>query len=64
MNKLVEKYGYSTTEVSAKTGDKVYDSIKDFGIAIAKSKMEKMGMSWFGSGTTASTPVTNQSSTS
>lgn len=61
----MEKYGYSSTEVSAKTGDKVYDSIKDFGIAIAKAKMEKLGMSWFGSGvsnTTSSVP--NQSTTS
>jgi hypothetical protein len=32
--------------VSAKTGEKVYDAIKDFGITIAKAKLEKMGMSW------------------
>jgi hypothetical protein len=32
--------------VSAKSGEKVYDSIKDFGIAIAKAKLEKMGVPW------------------
>jgi len=36
INKLAEKYGYINEEVSAKTGLKVYDSIKKFGIDIAK----------------------------
>lgn len=42
--------------MSAKTGDKVYDTIKEFGISLAKTKMEKMGISWFSTGTSA--PVT------
>lgn len=46
MKKITEKYGYITENVSAKTGEKVYDAIKDFGIVIAKAKMEKMGVSW------------------
>lgn len=46
IKKIVDKYSYSTENVSAKTGEKVYDSIKNFGIAIAKSKLEKMGVSW------------------
>jgi hypothetical protein len=31
-------------EVSAKTGEKVFDSIKDFGVSIARAKMEKLGL--------------------
>jgi hypothetical protein len=31
-------------EVSAKTGEKVFDSIKDFGVGIARAKMEKLGL--------------------
>lgn len=50
IKKMAEKNGYITEEVSAKTGEKVDDSIKKFGIAIAKAKMEKMGISWSSSG--------------
>lgn len=44
---MADKLGYITEEVSAKTGDKVFDSIKNFGITIARAKMEKNGVSWF-----------------
>jgi len=44
---MAEKHGYTTEEVSAKTGEKAYDSIKDFGIAITRAKMEKNGINWF-----------------
>jgi len=47
IKKMAEKHGYTNEEVSAKTGEKVYDSIKDFGIAIARAKMEKNGINWF-----------------
>ena len=50
ISKFTEKYGFNTVEVSAKNWDKVYESIKDFGIGIAKAKMEKMGISWFVTG--------------
>lgn len=50
IKKMAEKNGYITEEVSAKTGEKVDESIKKFGIAIAKAKMEKMGISWSSSG--------------
>jgi GTPase SAR1 family protein len=43
---IAEKYNYISEEVSAKTGEKVFDSIKNFGIAIAKAKMEKSGILW------------------
>jgi hypothetical protein len=51
--------------VSAKTGTKVYDSIKNFGIDIAKEKMEKLGHSWFNSNspTLKGTPVTEDKTT-
>ena len=49
IKKLVEKYSYLSEEVSAKTGTKVYDSIKNFGIDIAKEKMEKSGINWYSS---------------
>ena len=53
IKKISEKYNYLTENVSAKTGERVQEAIKDFGIAIAKAKMEKMGVSW---STASSTP--------
>jgi hypothetical protein len=53
--------------VSAKTGEKVHEAIKDFGIAIAKAKMEKMGVSWSTASSTPSIsppPVVSNSSNS
>ena len=35
--------------MSAKTGDNVYETIKTFGMEIAKNKMEKQGINWFAS---------------
>lgn len=63
---MAEKYGYISEEVSAKTGNKVYDSIKNFGIDIAKEKMEKLGISWFNtsnSPTHAPSSITDSKST-
>lgn len=46
VKKIAEKYGFRTEEVSAKTGERVEDSIKTFGMEVAKAKLEKMGVPW------------------
>jgi hypothetical protein len=61
---LADKNGYITEEVSAKTGDKVYDSIKNFGIAIARAKMEKNGINWYANSGQVTPTLTNNSSSS
>jgi len=64
---MAEKNGYITEEVSAKTGDKVHDTIKNFGMNIARAKMEKSGLNWFANSTAPTTfssisgSTTNQS---
>jgi hypothetical protein len=64
INKLVEQHGFIHIEVSAKTGDKVYESIRDFGIGIAKTKMERLGISWFQTGNSPNTLPSSQSGAS
>ena len=44
---MAEKYGFATEEVSAKTGEKVFECIRDLGVGIAKTKMEKSGLTWY-----------------
>lgn len=59
---MAEKNGYITEEVSAKTGEKVYDSIKNFGMGIARAKMEKSGFNWYANSSSTATSQTNNSS--
>lgn len=60
---MAEKNGYTTEEVSAKTGDKVYDSIKNFGMSIARAKMQKSGLNWYANSSMSATISSNSSST-
>ena len=64
ITKMADKHGYIVEEVSAKTGDKVYDSIKNFGIGIARAKMEKNGMNWFANSPPLTPTLTNSNSSS
>ncbi len=60
---MAEKNGYLTEEVSAKSGDKVHDAIKNFGISIARAKMEKSGLYWFANSTAPTSFSSTPSST-
>jgi hypothetical protein len=62
IKKMAEKNGYITEEVSAKTGEKVYDSIKNFGMGIARAKMEKSGFNWYANSPSTTPSLTNNSS--
>jgi len=62
IRKMAEKNGYITEEVSAKTGEKVYDSIKNFGMGIARAKMEKSGFNWYANSPSTTSSLTNNSS--
>ena len=46
--------------MSAKTGEKVYDTIKNFGMKIVKSKMEGKGMAWSTPSSSKPEPKTSQ----
>ncbi len=47
---------FKTEDVSAKTAEKVFESIRDFGVAVARDKLEKT------TGTVAQTQNTSSSS--
>lgn len=38
---MVQQHGFKFAEVSAKTNEKIFESIRDFGLAVGKEKSEK-----------------------